>query len=245
MMKKILFTGIVILLTGCGERIIKHMKTKDFEINNNHYINYKYGFEVTIPTNWVFGIENRKDPGIIRLVTLNRNIKGRLRRIGSITFYYMHQEGNESEKEMFLRRLKEIEEDIEIDRKQVEENIDGKFLVSKSIDETNFLNLTNEKGIYFWYFTEERDEKIRVKKGNIMEKMPIRFYMYRYYIPYKSYSSTTKRFFLPLVIGFNEYEDYNFTESEKSNYLQDQLQVIQSFRTFSNFVRDGLPSAKE
>ncbi len=242
MMKKILFIGIILVLTGCGERIIKHMKTKDFEINNNHYINYRYGFEVTIPTNWVFGIEYRKDPGIIRLVTLNRNIKGRLKRTGSIILYYIYQYGNEKEEEVFIKGLKQMEEEeIELGQKKIKNCKDGSFLVLKSINRTNLIKITNNNSIYFWYCTEDLYKEIILKNNNILKEKLIKIYSYEYYIPYR----TRKNYYLPLIIGFNEYEDYNFTEEERSNYLQDQMQVIQSFRTFSNFVKDGLPSAKE
>ncbi|NPV39703.1 MAG: hypothetical protein HPY78_10595 [Brevinematales bacterium] len=250
-MKRVIIVIILLLvLGGCENHILigESMKTKDFQISNNYYINYKYGFELIIPTNWRFGIENKREySGYIVWVTFNKKIKGKFEKVGALSFYFLDQRGNEKENSLFSNEVKSLQEDIELGRREIErygrEGLSGSLHVLDVIDRISFFRTTNIHKSYLWFYTENTYKDIFFRRGKIVSEKRKKGYLYSYYIPFTEKNSLV--YYLPLEIGFNEYEKYDFNEEERKNYMQEQREVILSFKTFSNFLEDRLPSPLE
>ncbi|MEJ5285556.1 MAG: hypothetical protein WHS77_10975 [Brevinematales bacterium] len=220
---------------------MKYMKTKDFEISNNNYVNYRYGISITIPTNWNFSVNNLKSDGIFNMVNFNKVQSNQLKKMGGVIIYNIYQNGNEKKMDLFKREVEDLKKSIDFDKDKIEKfnsNRVRKILLSREVID-KVIKVTNKKNsIEDWYYIEETFEEVSRKNGNVLIRRA-KVYSYTYYIPYRY---NYRNYYLPLAIQFGMYEDDNFSEGE---YLQEQMQVIQSFRTFSNFVRDGLPSEKK
>jgi len=233
----LLFLGL--FLVGCGEGGITHMKTKDVVIDHNRYIDYRYGFEITLPTNWVFGRKKKHVRGYKCLFTFNIKLGKKLTEIGEIMLYYVYQEGGESPQELFNEKYQYLLENIEIDKSALEDFAEEKDIVLPILEQvinTNRFILTNGDQRYEWYYLEEISDVVTKKNGEIKKIESMKLYWYSYYIPY--ISRRGHYYHIPVGIIFDDWPIRQEILSEEE-YLRLQREVIQSFKTFSNFVRDG------